>query len=238
MNNILKLIRERRSVRTAFDPRRPVAEEDLRKVLEAGRWAPTPHNMQNFEVLVIDDDEVIGELGTIGSRVTEAFLRENYELLSFSKEELMARKKGILGTMFPRSWRDPSNFEKVAREISPMLLSEAIDGSPLLIIVIFDPTTRAPDSEGDLLGIIGLGCVMENMWLMATALGISVRILSDFGDKGVEEEVKRVLAIPGRMRVAYGLRLGYPLATPREGLRVRRDIGDLAHHNGYGKRFQ
>ena len=41
MLDILKLVRERRSSRIPFDLERPVAKEDLEKVLEAARWSPT-----------------------------------------------------------------------------------------------------------------------------------------------------------------------------------------------------
>jgi nitroreductase len=236
MKDALRLMQERRSVRTAFDPDRPVAMEDIGQILEAARWAPTPHNMQNFEILVIDDRNVLEELGRVESRVTMAFLRENYEMLSFSHEELLKKKVGILGATFPPEMRDSSKFESLARDGAPTPLSRSIAGSPTLLVVVYDPTRRAPDSEGDVLGLIALGCVMENMWLMATSLGISVRVLSDFGDKGVEEKVKDVLGIPARLRTPYGLRLGYPRTRPQAPLRVRRDLADLAHHNRYGKR--
>ena len=49
MSGILKVIKERRSDRAPFDPRRPVRREDLEKVIEAARWVPTPHNMQNLK---------------------------------------------------------------------------------------------------------------------------------------------------------------------------------------------
>ncbi len=221
-------------MRAPFDPNHEVAREDLRKILEAARWAPTPHNMQNFQIMVIDDKKMIDELGRIESRVTEAFLRENYVQLSFSPEELLRKKVGILGSVFPASWRDPSKFGKIARESPPMLLSEAIAGSPLLLIVIYDTRRRAPDSEGDILGLVSLGCIMENMWLMATSLGISVRLLSDFGEKGVEEEVKRITEIPEHMKAVYGLRLGYPTTKLSKGLRVRREVEDFTYHNHYG----
>jgi nitroreductase len=70
--------------------------------------------------------------------------------------------------------------------------------------------------------------------LAAMALGISVRILSDFGDMGVEIEVKRILGIPEDLKVAYGLRLGYPLGKQTKGLRIRREVGDFTFYNRYG----
>jgi len=226
-------MRARQSVRTPFDPHHSIAIEDMKQILEAARWAPTPHNMQNFEIVVVDNKDVLEKLGIIESRVTVDFLRENYEQLSFSKKELSRKKVGILGTTFPSSFRNPSMFRKVADECPPMSLSQSIDGSPTILIVIYDSRKRAPDSEGDVLGLVSLGCVMENIWLMAQSLGISVRILSDFGDKGVDKEVKRILHIPGHMNVVYGLRLGYPIHPMAKNLRVRRELKDFTYYNDY-----
>ena len=75
-------------------------------------------------------------------------------------------------------------------------------GSPVLLIVIYDPRKRAPASEGDVLGFMSLGCVMENMWLMAQSLGISLQILSTFSGKTIEKEVKRILNIPEYLSMA------------------------------------
>ena len=88
------------------------------------------------------------------------------------------------------------------------------------------------------MGIIGLGCLMENIWLAAESLGISVRIMSDFGDVPVTEDVKRTLGIPSRQRIAYGLRLGYPQSEPPKELRVRRELEDFVHHNRYGNMLE
>jgi len=57
--------------------------------------------------------------------------------------------------------------------------------------------------------------------------------MSDFGDKGVDKEAKRILHIPDHINVVYGLRLGYPKSRPARSLRVRRDVEDFTLHNGY-----
>jgi len=236
MNELLKIIKDRRSVRVAFDVNHSISKDNIKMIIEAARWTPTPHNMQNFEIVVVDDPEVLKRLGDIESSVTETFLRENLEQLSFSEEELRRKKVGILGTMFPPSFLDPEKFREISNAGPPQRLSYAINGSPVLLIVIYDSRKRAPDSEGDVLGLVSLGCLTENMWLMATTLGIGVRILSDFGDKLVDEQVKKVLDIPDHMNVVYGLRLGYPVTETYEGLRIRRDLEDFTHHNGYGNK--
>ena len=52
--------------------------------------------MQNYEIIVIDDKAMLEKIGNTKSRVLEEFLRDNYEQLSFSEEELKQKKTGIL----------------------------------------------------------------------------------------------------------------------------------------------
>jgi nitroreductase len=235
MNEIQRIIQERQSARVPFDPNQKVSKEDLRQILDAGRWAPTAHNMQNFDVIVVDDKEVLEIIGNVKSRISEVFLRENYEQLSFSKEELLKKKTGILGAMFPPAWVDPSKMAEAARKSEPMPLTQSIRGSPCLLIVVYDPKKRAPASEGDVLGFMSLGCVMENMWLMAQSLGISLQILSAFASPPVEKELKKILGIPDQLKIAYCCRLGYPTGASKY-LRVRRDIEDFAYYNKFGNK--
>lgn len=236
MTNILKLIEERHSSRVPFDRERSVAKQDVRQILDAGRWAPTAHNMQNFEILVIDDKKLLETIGNIKSPISEAFIRENYQQLSFSEKELLQKKVGLLATMFPPSWIDPARLDEVVRESGARSLQDTIQGSPMLLIVIYDSRKRAPASEGDVLGIMSLGCVMENMWLMAESLGISFHIISAFSANAVEKEVKRILDIPEYMKIAFACRLGYPISAPTKSLRVRRDAEDFAHHNRFANK--
>jgi nitroreductase len=235
MNDTHRIIQDRQSARVPFDPNKKISKEDLQQILDAGRWAPTAHNMQNYEVIVIDDKEVLEIVGNVKSRISEEFLRENYEQLSFSKEELMKKKTGILGAMFPPAWVDPSKMAEVARKSEPMPLTQSIRGSPCLLIVVYDPCKRAPASEGDVLGFMSLGCFMENMWIMAQSLGISLQILSAFAAPPVDKQLKQVLGIPEQLKIAYACRLGYPTGSSKY-LRVRRDVADFTHHNKFGNK--
>lgn len=53
--DVLKCIRERRSIRSYTSE--PVEKEKLLKILEAGRWAPSSGNVQNWRFIVIEDDK-------------------------------------------------------------------------------------------------------------------------------------------------------------------------------------
>ena len=105
----------------------------------------------------------------------------------------------------------------------------------MLLLVLHDSRKRAPASEGDVLGILSLGCVMENMWLMAQSLGIGFQILSALSADAVGKEIRRILSVPGNLKIAFAARLGYPLSEPQY-LRVRRDLEDFIHHNRFGNK--
>ena len=231
MTELLELIQRRRSLRVPFDPERPVAKEQLAAILEAARWSPTAHNMQNFEIVVVDDRQVLEAIASIERPISETFIRENYEQLSFSEDELLKRKTGILGTMFPPSWRRSDFRLDELDEAEMASLRRRVPASPVLLVVVYDPSRRAPASEGDFLGIISLGCVMENMWLAAESMGIGLHIVSSLSSS---DEVKTILGIPDDLIIAFSCRLGYPVSEPAPWLRVRRDVGDFTHHNRFG----
>lgn len=140
-----------------------------------------------------------------------------------------------MATSFPPDWVDPSKFSQIAHESEPIPLENSIRGSPTLLMVFFDPKKKAPAQAEDVYGFMSLGCLMENIWLAAQALGISMQILSLSATVSVEKELKQILAVPGQLKIAYTIRLGYPTMQVNV-LQVRRDINDFTHHNKYGNK--
>ena len=67
-NQVLKTIRERRS-RFQFEES-DLTEEELNKILEAGRWAPSFANVQPWKFIVIKDEEIKEDLYDIARQVT------------------------------------------------------------------------------------------------------------------------------------------------------------------------
>jgi nitroreductase len=234
---ITDLIRQRHSERSAFNPDRPVKDSDVAAILEAARWAPTAHNMQNFEVLVVDDPGVLNAIGRVHSTTTLEFIAENYRQLSFSEDELIHKGTGMLAASFPPEWRNLQGEFQEAADMEHGFLDSTMRSCPLVLIVLYDPRRRAPASANDFLGVISLGCVMENMWLTADALGISVQVMSVFSGHRTEAELQRILEIPRELRIAYALRLGYPREGEQPYLRVRRRVERFAHRNIYGAHF-
>jgi len=70
--DVLEAIKGRRSVRE-FKPD-PVKDEDLKRILEAGRWAPSAGNCQPSEFVVVKDPTVKRRLAT--AALEETFIAE------------------------------------------------------------------------------------------------------------------------------------------------------------------
>lgn len=235
MKELLRLIKTRQSSRTPFDPDRPIDNKDLMQILEAGTWAPTAHNMQNFEALVVDDQHLLKQIRELDFPASETFIQENYLQLSFSETELKAKKTGVLSTMFPKSWLHPGLIPEHSRpeaEHPALERHHQLLSCPALVCLLYNPARRAPASEGDFLGVMSLGCVLENMWLMAASLGIGFHVVSALSGEKVEQELKKMLHIPDELHIAISFRLGYPLSSPAY-LRVRRDVNDVVHFNSF-----
>ena len=67
MNETLKILKERRSIRS-FRPE-PVREEDLNAILEAGIYAPSAKNLQSTKLVVVRDAAVLARLERLNSRI-------------------------------------------------------------------------------------------------------------------------------------------------------------------------
>ena len=233
MRTLLDIVRDRRSARGPYDPGRAVPQPALADILEAARWAPTAHNMQNFGIIVVEDPALLARIGTIRSTPSLTFLRENYRQLAFSEEELRRRGTGLLASQFPPSWRRPDVTPEEALDPARATLAAVLGHCPTLLVVVCDERQRAPASEGDVLGMMSLGCVLQNMWLTAEAHGLGLHVLSTLASATVEPELRALLALPPGIRIAFGCRLGYPAPGTQDGPRVRRELARIVHHDRY-----
>lgn len=61
MDDILEIIKSRRSIRNY--KKEKIKDEDILKILEAGRWAPSASNNQPWRFIVVLDQELIKKIG-------------------------------------------------------------------------------------------------------------------------------------------------------------------------------
>jgi len=63
-NEFLDFLKERRSIRNFQD--KPVDEEHIQMILEAGRWTPSASNRQPWEFIVVKNREILQKIAKTG----------------------------------------------------------------------------------------------------------------------------------------------------------------------------
>jgi len=67
--DVFEAIAKRYSHKVAFDPSIPVADADLRKIVEAGMRAPSAGNAQTPEFIIITDNALVRKIGELSQNV-------------------------------------------------------------------------------------------------------------------------------------------------------------------------
>lgn len=181
---LLNFIRFRRSTRRFLD--KPVEEEKLRTILEAGRYTETGSNNQNVRYIVIRKPEDKEELRRLS---LESLDKKADQILAAPEKEtpLMVRYAGIWKRMYR---------EFLEKAPVPDTLTY---GAPALILVV----TPQP---------INGGLAAQSMELMTNALGLGL-VFSGFIQRGCDnsQELQNWLGLaPGEQLVAC-LLIGYPV---------------------------
>jgi nitroreductase/NAD-dependent dihydropyrimidine dehydrogenase PreA subunit len=153
---IERIVFERRSVRNYKDT--PVPEPLIRRVLEAGRFAPTAGNCQPWKFIVVSDKSLIDEMN---EGIYEIM---NMVYTAYRDDELvkslvpMYEANPTPGSFDPRVML--GGFGSIIKKNAPVFLD-----APVVILIAGD--TRAIGSPELNIGICG-----ENMNLVAKSLGL------------------------------------------------------------------
>ncbi len=203
------IIYNRRSVRKFTDE--AVSEEDLKLILEAGRWAPSGEDAQPWRFVVVQDEERRKALGKIsaqgsGRRFSGEFITKNLHK-RFSSLEDEEKKKAIFKKL---TSGDVSAFTGTA----PVVI--AVIGKKDVWDLPFDTSAA-----------------IENILLMTTALGLGACwVIAPCIDIRDELKVKELLEVPEDYKVISLIPLGHMDRLPRP--RPRIELNDLAFSEKYG----
>ncbi len=149
---LLELIRTRRSVRDFED--RAVARDDLNRLLEAARWAPSNHNRQPWKFMVIEDRARIRELAEV--------VRQGAERKLESLPEVAAAHAA--GLVRHATFFEAAPVLVVVLHKQPIAAAASLwEGLPHPELVSGEPLSAAMAMQNLLLAAHGLGlgaCVM------------------------------------------------------------------------------
>ena len=110
MNEVLKVLKERRSIR-AFRPE-PLKKEDLDAIVEAGLYAPSAKNLQSTMLVAVQDAD------TIGQAAVRASIQANADRLRLNARLIRLRGGGAL----------PFDIGELAYQDSGMTTNEVLAG--------------------------------------------------------------------------------------------------------------
>lgn len=251
--NTFKSISERSMYRGRFQQDK-LADDDLHRIIEAAGWAPSGHNSQPWEFVVVDDAEVIGKIAKTATDNFDAFLATSTDLkrfvsnfnrwLRWSVEDLNYVGDGIYFERMPRTlWQalDKLTDDEAIRERlvglfgSRGIPSKLLSTAPCLIFTLVNTERQIPDCSNDMMALTSTGAAMQNLRLAAHDLGIAVHEQSPLYDlPETRKAISELLGIPGHCNIVGGMRLGYPTDPVRSSLtHVRRPVTAVMHRNGY-----
>lgn len=159
-NPVEKVIMERRSIRNF--KKKPVPDNLIRRVLEAGRFAPTAGNAQPWKFVVITDQELIAEMEQATVKMSKLLMWfVDYNRNAFRRIFLTPYTKFLTRLMPSKLHPVPFNLlQQIAAEKTPVY-----HNAPVMILLLMDK--RGIGNPALDAGICG-----QNMVLAAHSLGL------------------------------------------------------------------
>lgn len=181
-DQLLELIATRRSIRRFAD--RAVAREDLTKLLDAARWAPSNHNRQPWRFLIIEDRERIRDLAGKVRAGMEAKLKALPEVAAVHAAGLVQ-----YGTFFAAA---------------PVLVV-AMHKLPIAAAAALWETTQHPELvSGEPLSV---AMAMQNLLLAAHALGLGTCVMTA---PLLADHLAGTLRVPPGFAITSLIAVGHP----------------------------
>lgn len=248
----MEAIRERYIYRGMFQDRK-VDRATLLQLIEAARWAPSGHNSQPWEFIVIDDKEIIGELVAIATdnfnevQKTRQDLKQLVQIwwrwLRWSDEELETAGDGVYMREMSRAlWEEMTrtkSIEELRRKVldvlSPKMRASQIIGAHCVIFALLDKTREPPNFSQDIMELTSIGAAIQNLRIAAHSLGLAAHDVSLLYDlPQTREKIIERLGVSNHYQIVSAMRIGYP-GDPSTDTRthVRRPLEKLVHWNHY-----
>lgn len=192
----------------------PISDEQIRLLCEAAGRAPSGENFQPWRFIVVRDPavrKILGDIGQAGSG-----RRFTAEFVTHKMQERFAEVT------------DPAKRAHIFRSLVTGNVSRFIGDAPANIVVL------GHRGSWDLL--YDVSCAIENMMLMATAMGLgSCWVAAASTDIRDEKKLAAMFQVPRDYKIVAVVSLGYPERVPRP--RPRRSVEENVFRETYGMPF-
>jgi nitroreductase/NAD-dependent dihydropyrimidine dehydrogenase PreA subunit len=195
-DQVLELIRSRRSKRLFKD--NPVERDVLEKVLEAARFAPSQHNEQSTEFIVVQDKKIIHEITAMTAE---------------SIGKLAGYTKNPIGRMMMRralGRRGAATVFELAPEMEGLvsLFKRGTDwilrNAPVLVLF-------CADSAGGSYASVNANLALHNAALAAETVGLGCFYAGFVVHAGERDDrITKLISLPETHMIYGALAMGYP----------------------------
>ncbi|MBN1872197.1 MAG: nitroreductase family protein [Candidatus Omnitrophica bacterium] len=181
MNEILSNIKTRRSRREFIDKNIP--EDEITRIIEAGRYAPSALNKQPWRFVIITNKETIRRLSEIVKTVSKKILRF-LPLLQIIKSSL-------------RDEKVVAAIKKSATAASDAVFFDA----PLLILLLADGKEMYAAKD--------CAIASQNMMLYAHSIGISSCYIGRADLLDLSRKARKIIGMAPKMKIQAAVIFGY-----------------------------
>ncbi len=255
--NVFDAITQRRSHRGDFQ-QRALDAADLGKLINAARWAPSPFNVQPWDLLIIREPEAKSRLAELTETAIVAqfkdakFLDDNSRWMRLTEAEWQAHGDGVLLTEHVTL---PKVLQGSPEKLRPLLdnaksltflgylgagkkpakeIAQQVRDAPLLLLVTMNCQKRPPGEGATRWMWLSIGMLIQNLLLAATALGIGVQFVSaPLESEEHRDKIRELFNLPQQHEVMTLLRLGY--VDGAGGNSIRLPASDFVHFERYGE---
>jgi len=186
-DRLVAVFRSRRSIRRFAE--RAVSREDMLRLLEAARWAPSNHNRQPWKFVVIEDRQAIQALaGSVG-------------------QSLAVKLKSLppVASAYAREFVDCATVFGNAPSLIVALHKRPVRVSAALLERVSNPTLVSGEP-------LSVAMAVQNLVLAAHTLGLGACVLT--APLVVGEVLSATLALPAGFDVTCFVALGHPAESP------------------------
>lgn len=195
----MDLITKRKTIRKFKDIK--IEKDDVVSLIEAAIQAPSAHNFQPWEFILIDSNEIKEKLSSKMASTWVNNLKKDGKLLLEIQERV--------------------NLSKGRINNAPFIIIPCFDTSKV------EKYGDERDKAEFIMGVQSVALASENILLRATEKGFGVLWLC--APLFCPEDVKEVLGIPNHILPQEILIIGIPDEDPIKS--KRRNLNDVIHHN-------
>jgi nitroreductase len=244
MMEFMEAVLKRRTYRDHF-VNKPISQEDINTIIESARWAPSPFNIQPWEIIIVTKQESKYELAKLVQKSMAAqmgdarFLHDVSQWMSLTEDEWQKRSEGVMiddHVDLPEFIKDRTKLKPILNnaknmsflgklglgKIGASKFVELLKKAPLIMIILLNKQKRSPGENRETWELLGMGGFIEHILLTATALNIGTHFINaPLETKKDRDELRKIFSIPENYEPVCLIRAGYFDKEPKLSVRLK-----------------